>query len=314
MGRTGSNDTPSIIYQLVALNENIVPSSTYIHANWHQLPRSLNFLRMLRRFVTPSLAVGGAAVASYYGYQLYATAALPSTFRIKTANQIPDSFTNSFAVSTVNPHSHISFDDSRSIIVSVSKHLTHERILAEFLRGFFGGYAFAPEAIALRLLGKKFINLKGACSQVYRSTLKSDSMEGSDGVPASRQVWKAAEISTAGLPPLNSVLFGAFRIIDISLSSSSHTQLETFEARSSQVDIAYGSDNGFIAGVHRFSVSESEGSADLHGKRHVTINFDSTSCNPKENKQLGPDLLMTFHMWYAMLLFKEAVGSVIKAA
>lgn len=137
-------------------------------------------------------------------------------------------------------------------------------------------------------------------------------MEGLDGVPASRQVWKAAEISTAELPPLNSVLFGAFRIIDISLSSSSHLQLETFEARSSQVDIAYGSDNGFIAGVHCFSVSELEGPANLHGNRHVTINFDSTSCDPKENKKLGPDLLITFHMLYATLLFKEAVGSVLK--
>lgn len=267
---------------------------------------------MLRRFVTPSLAIGGAAVASYYGYQLYATTALPSTFSMKTANRIPDSFANSIAVSTVNPHRHITFDDSRSVIVPVSKYLTHEQILAKFLAGFFGGYVFAPEAIALRLLGKQFVNFKGACPRVSRSTLRSDSMEGLDGIPASRQVWKAAEISTGELPLLNSVLFGAFRIIDISLSSSSHLRLETFEARSSQVDIAYGSDNGFIAGVHRFSVSELEGPANLHGNRHVTINFDSTSCDPKENKQLGPDLLMTFHMLYAMLLFKEAVGSVLK--
>ena len=290
----------------------MAPPSTYIQANGHHLPNPFDFLHMLRRFVTPSLAIGGAAVASYYGYQLYATTALPSTFSIKTANRIPDSFANSFAVSTVNSHRHITFDDSRSVVVSVSKHLTHEQILAKFLAEFFGGYAFAPEAIALRLLGKHIVKFKGARSQVSRSTLRSDSMEGLDEIPASRQVWKAAEISTAKLPPLNSVLFGAFRIIDISLSSSSHLQLETFEAGSSQVDIAYGSDNGFISGIHCFSVSESEGSADLHGNRHVTINFDSTSCNPKENKQLGPDLLMTFHMLYAMLLFKEAVGSVVK--
>ena len=117
---------------------------------------------MLRRFVTPSLAIGGAAVASYYGYQLYASTTLPYTFRIKTANRIPDDFANSFAVSTVNPHSHITFDDSRSVIVPVWKHLTHEQILAEFLRGFFGGYAFAPEAIALRLQRKQFVNFRGA--------------------------------------------------------------------------------------------------------------------------------------------------------
>ena len=290
----------------------MAPPSTYIQANWHHLLNLFDFLHMLRRFVTPSLAIGGAAVASYYGYQLYAATALPSTFSIKTANRIPESFASSVAVSTVNPHRHITFDDSRSVIVPVSKHLTHEHILAEFLAGFFGGYAFAPEAIALRLLGKQFVKFKGACPHVSRSTRRSDSIEGLDGIPASRQVWKAAEISAAELPPLNSVLFGAFRIIDISLSSSSHLQLETFEARSSRVDIAYGSDNGFIAGVHRFSVSESEGSADLRGNRHVAIDFDSTSCDPKENKQLGPDLLMTFHMLYAMLLFKEAVGSVVK--
>ena len=269
---------------------------------------------MLRRFVTPSLAIGGAAVASYYGYQLYASTALPSTWRIKTANCIPDGFANSFAVSIVNPYSHITFNDSRSVIVPVSKHLTDEQILAKFLRGFFGGYAFAPEAIALRLLGKQFVKFKGARSHVSRSTITSDSMEGLEGIPASRQVWKAAEISTAELPPLHSVLFGAFRIIEFSRSDSSHLQFEKSNAGSSQVDIAYGSDTGFIAGVHRFSVSESEGSADLYGQRLVTINFDSTSCNPKDNKQLGPELLLTFHIWYAFLLFKEGVGNVVKAA
>ena len=112
--------------------ENMAPPSTYIQVNWPHLPSPFDFLHMLRRFVTPSLAIGGAAVASYYGYQLYATTALPSTFSMKTANRIPDSFANSIAVSTVNPHRHITFDDSRSVIVPVSKHLTHEHILAEF--------------------------------------------------------------------------------------------------------------------------------------------------------------------------------------
>ena len=83
----------------------------------------------------------------------------------------------------------------------------------------------------------------------------------------------------------------------------------------SYVDFAFGSENGPIAGVHRFSVIR-DGIVDGDGEgiesENVTIEFAHVGCNPKENKPLKPDVLQTLHLWYAMLLFREGVAEVMK--
>lgn len=116
---------------------------------------------MPNRLVTPSLALASvAAITSYYGLHIYSSIALPPGLKIATSDKISDSFVNSFAVSTVNPHRHVTIDDTRSVVVSVPNGLSQEQILARFLSGFFGGYTFAPERTALRLLGKQLVNFK----------------------------------------------------------------------------------------------------------------------------------------------------------
>jgi hypothetical protein len=86
----------------------------------------------------------------------------------------------------------------------------------------------------------------------------------------------------------------------------------------SYVDFVFGSDVGFIAGVHRFSVSQigsneesEERTAD--STANCRIEFAHLGCNPKEDKPLKPDVLQTLHLWYAMLLFREGVAEVMKA-
>ena len=85
----------------------------------------------------------------------------------------------------------------------------------------------------------------------------------------------------------------------------------------SYIDFAFGSDSAFIAGVHRFSVLRNGGNAGQDKKRdtpaNVTIEFAHAGCNPKEDKQLKPEILQTLHLWYAMLLFREGVAEVLKA-
>jgi hypothetical protein len=86
----------------------------------------------------------------------------------------------------------------------------------------------------------------------------------------------------------------------------------------SYIDFAFGSDDGFIAGVHRFSVSRNndhkeEEDHDSKNTMSVTIEFAHKGCNPKEDKPLKPDVLQTLHLWYAMLLFREGVAEVMKA-
>lgn len=132
-------------------------------------------------------------------------------------------------------------------------------------------------------------------------------------IPISTHIWTAGDLGSTQPPPLHSVLFGAFRIADVKYMNLSEESVQNSTAGYSYIDIAFGADDGFIAGVHRFSVSEVEGSASNKGKRHVTISFDHRGCNPKENKPLGPDVLQTLHLWYAMLLFREGLQSVLKA-
>jgi hypothetical protein len=96
------------------------------------------------------------------------------------------------------------------------------------------------------------------------------------------------------------MLFGAFWVVDVRLE----------EEERSYVDFAFGSDEGWIAGVHRFSVIRGE----VLGKedQNVTIEFAHAGCNPREDKPLKPEFMQTLHMWYAMWLFREGVGAVVK--
>lgn len=131
-------------------------------------------------------------------------------------------------------------------------------------------------------------------------------------LPASRRIWSSAELSKDKIPPIHSVLFGAFRIVDVQMSEPMMPSTMAPDQQSRSIDIAFGMDDGYIAGVHRFSVSEVEGAAGPNEQRDITIEFSHTGCNPKEDKPLGPDVLQTLHSWYAMLLFKEGVGEVLK--
>jgi hypothetical protein len=133
----------------------------------------------------------------------------------------------------------------------------------------------------------------------------------------SSQIWSTSQLSVYKLPPPQALLFGVFRVVD------SHVEIDAPQQQDSTtcsyVDFAFGSDDGFIAGVHRFSVTRTltmgvENEKDADGTRNVTIEFAHSGCNPKENKPLKPDILQTLHLWYAMLLFREGVAEVTKAS
>jgi hypothetical protein len=128
-------------------------------------------------------------------------------------------------------------------------------------------------------------------------------------------IWSTDEISAHKLAPVGAILFGVFRIADIHLEHQATHQ--TPSQNSSYVDFVFGSDVGFIAGVHRFSISREDMSKAPEeqnvGKINRKIEFAHLGCNPKEDKPLKPDFLQTLHLWYAMLLFREGVAEVMKA-
>jgi hypothetical protein len=128
--------------------------------------------------------------------------------------------------------------------------------------------------------------------------------------PVDSHIWSAAQLSPNALPPKNSLLFGVFRVVDSDIESADASS-QTY----SYIDFAFGSDDGFIAGVHRFSVTcdannDAAYEKDEKKTKGVTIEFAHSGCNPKQNKPLKPDFLQTFHLWYAMLLFREGVAEV----
>ena len=249
-------------------------------------------------------------MTGYYGLQLYSSTYLPSTVVIKAAHGVPKSFAHSVAVSAVNPYHHITIDDTRSALVSVQHSLSHEQVLAKFLVGFFGGKVFAPERTALGFMRRQLVNFDGEQLPLRLGTSSTDRMSELADKPISSRIWIAGDVGDVELPPLHAVFFGAFRVIDIKRSNASE---QSSTPGYSYIDIAFGADDGFIAGVHRFTVSEDEKSASTEGKRYVTISFVHTSCNPRQNKPLSPEVLQTFHLWYAKLLFKEGLVSVLKA-
>jgi hypothetical protein len=130
----------------------------------------------------------------------------------------------------------------------------------------------------------------------------------------SYRIWLPADLSSKEVPPLHTLLFGTFRVVDSRMQP--HVSSQMSEHAESYIDFAFGSDDGFIAGVHRFSVSRNSNSNDddLNDKTttSVTIEFSHKGCNPKEDKPMGPDFMQTLHLMYAMLLFREGVAEVIK--
>lgn len=82
----------------------------------------------------------------------------------------------------------------------------------------------------------------------------------------------------------------------------------------SYVDYAFGSEDGLVAGVHRFTVfREAAGSSRVDDdKENVTIEFACAAHSPKANSYFQSRMMSVFHVWYAKVLFREGVAEVMK--
>ncbi|KAI8935570.1 hypothetical protein NX059_008139 [Plenodomus lindquistii] len=240
----------------------------------------------MKVIIAVSTFVALAASALYHLRQIQVAIQNVPIHDIVSTESIPDSLDHGQAVAIVNPKRHVQIQDSRHITIKIPQSISHEEILARFIQGFFGGHVFAPERSVLRTVRTEITHF---------AAIKD--------VPVSLHIWSTSQMSNGAPPPLHALLFGAFRVLHIHVSDEI-----------SYIDFAFGSDNGAIAGVHRFSVSESapfKGKSP-NGSRFVKIKFAHSGCNPKVNKRLSPELLLTLHNWYAMLLFREGVAQVVK--
>ncbi|KAK4495097.1 hypothetical protein PRZ48_013424 [Zasmidium cellare] len=157
------------------------------------------------------------------------------------------------------------------------------------LNGFFRSWVFAPEEVVsrnvVRVTGRNFTKLSGLPEQTPPPILFS------------------GQLSESSLPPLYTLLIGAFQIVDIWQTKADDNECG--------VDFAYGWNTGTFAGCHRLSVTTlQEG-----GASYLRLTLACLSCNPMDDgrrswvETLG--FLSVFHKVYAEVLFRAVVGDVV---
>ncbi|KYK60830.1 hypothetical protein DCS_01968 [Drechmeria coniospora] len=257
------------------------------------------------------IAVGSAlfATASAGVYAALVCGQLSATRRrrITSTDHVPESFAKSDAVTRlVNPRGNVAWGDSRSVTLRISstrgRLLRDEELLARFLKAFFAGSVFAPERIALSLLRPSVGSFPGEPAPCPSSEgcHVHPRPRGLDS-PSAPSVWDPAELSDQKPPPPGTVLFGTFQLAAMHLADAEDGPAE------STLDVLYGNGQGRFAGCHRFSIWR-ETAAD--GDTDLWLRLSCVTCNPTVDRPLRPSFMWWFHKAYAMLLFRDAVGSV----
>ncbi|KAM0326995.1 hypothetical protein ACHAQA_006116 [Verticillium albo-atrum] len=247
--------------------------------------------------ITPAKFAVAAAVAlpaiilAKHALQVYSRMAAAPRRSITEVDVNPESFLQSDTMTRlVNPRNHIALHDCRHIDVHIpegAQDIGDEAILAAFMRGFFGGKVFAPERALLKMAGRELVN--------YPSLKKNES---------NAPIWNVEQLEGDALPSVRSVYFGAFQISAIHIHELQGTAASGTESESN-IDLVFGSSEGNFGGSHQFSVLRTK-----KDPSSVRIRYAHSSCNPTINKQLKPDFIGPLHNFYAMVLFREAVGQV----
>lgn len=108
---------------------------------------------MNRIFATA--AFGATAAVGLYSLAAYTNISKVALTSISVYHDIPESFASSHTIrNLVNPNNYPLALDSRSVTIRGSElsQLSDEVLLARFVKGFFGGWVFAPERYALKAL------------------------------------------------------------------------------------------------------------------------------------------------------------------
>ncbi|KAI5460872.1 hypothetical protein BGZ63DRAFT_358057 [Mariannaea sp. PMI_226] len=229
-----------------------------------------------RRLPAPlwKIALGGVPAVGLlsWGVQVYMHTRIPDSAQIQQFMDIPDSFRKSPTIDKiVNARRHQAPGDSLCVTIELPPQ--HKDVSDEqLLAKFVQGY-----------FGGSVISLERSVLRILGRNLT--------------------------LPPLHSVLYGVFQVLDVQLESS-QSSLSSGTPTESFIDFGFGSNQFIFAGAHRFSVVRSaEKSA--NGRELVQIHCYSTSCNPTEDKPLGPGFMYTFHAIYNSFLFREGVAMVL---
>lgn len=243
---------------------------------------------------TGSVALITTAVAIYAAGVYSRTSALKGR-HIKVLDSAPKSFIESNTMrNLVNPRGHQTVSDTHwsTLDLSCPQNITDEALLSRVVKEFYTGWVLAPERWVLRLLGKQLVQLTPLAS-----------------TPVSSRIWDSNELSTLKLPPLHSVLFGTWQVVDIHLANHEAGA----DDAESYVDLAYGNDRLQFVGCNRFSIQHVKPNGDATDEaRQVRVVYAQSNCNPVEDKYPVSAALLAFHKGYALLLYKEVMGGLLR--
>lgn len=129
----------------------------------------------------------------------------------------------------------------------------------------------------------------------------------------SADLWMEKEIRGVEEWKLGTRVMGAFQVADVKIDEGVDAGDE--KERESYIDFVFGTDAGFLRGVHRFSVLRSRQTADgvikEDEQERCELRIAHLACDPQKNEPLKPEWLQKFHSVYAMLLFRESVAEVL---
>lgn len=139
--------------------QNYFQTTSLINFVFHPLKSQMSFRPIINRFLIGSTVAVTASVG-LYAATVYRSVSQVKGNQISATLDIPKSFEDSYTSrELVNPRRHKFITDSRSItFVLPAKNgekesaLKDEAVLASAVRGFFSGWVFTPERIALTLL------------------------------------------------------------------------------------------------------------------------------------------------------------------
>ncbi len=163
-----------------------------------------------------AIPVATAVSLTTYTYLHHNPLSASRSRSIKTSTALSPSCAFSPSLRIVNPKNHPSWTDSNSIRLSARDigTLTNKEILARSVRGFFGGWAFAPEMTLFNILGLGGVEfLKVGFSDIESPSPQIDFPE---------------ELSKTSPPEVHSLLFkGHFMLLDGNVRSrKSDTETE----------------------------------------------------------------------------------------
>jgi len=156
------------------------------------------------------------------------------------------------------------------------------------------------------------------CLAIAVDAPKSEREERSSQAPQlPPPIWSLSRISAAALPPLGSLLFGNFLLLDSSATSSEHRKA-LFPSSTGIprpcflfAEFVFGTDTSRLAGSIRLEV-EREKDDSAAGEEFVRLRYAQMRCNNVTGGFAGPKWFTPVHLLYARLLFADGVREVMK--